>query len=156
MGHVIAVKRNHIYPLTVRLEVMTCPACGIVYGIPEDFADALRRNGRPDHYYCPNGHDLGWSESEADRQRRRAEQAERHLRGAQDTADRWRENAERERRSAIALRGHLTRWRKRVANGVCPVAGCHRHFPNVQAHVASEHPAWMDDHPEVFEVIGGA
>src|SRR5690606_27011581 len=60
---------TYTYGHTIRLEVRSCPVCGIVYGIPEDFADALRRQGRPAHYSCPNGHNLGWSESEADRER---------------------------------------------------------------------------------------
>lgn len=149
MGHVIAVERSHTYPLTVRLEVMECPACGIVYGIPEDFADDLRRQG-PAHYYCPNGHDLGWNEGEADRQRKRAERAERAASAANDTARRWRANAEAERRTAIALKGHLTRMRKRIANGVCPVPGCKRSgFAQVMSHIETVHPAWLDAHPEV-------
>lgn len=68
-----------------------------------------------------------------------------------NAAERERQRAAAEHRSNAALRGHLTRWRKRVANGVCPVAGCHRHFPNVQAHVATQHVDWLAEHPEVFE-----
>ena len=64
---VIIVERNHTYALEVSLTVHECPACGIVYGIPNDFRDACRRNGT--RYYCPNGHSLGWQETDADRER---------------------------------------------------------------------------------------
>lgn len=141
---------SYTYGQTVDLVVVSCPVCGIVHAIPEDFRDAIRKKGRPAHYYCPNGHDLGWSESDADRQRKRAEQLERRLRSTQDTADRWQRNAEAERRSAIAYKGHLTRVRKRIANGVCPVPGCKRSgFDRVMAHIASQHPDWLHQHPEV-------
>lgn len=144
---VIHSKHNYTIEQSLSLEVMTCPMCGIVHAIPEDFADQLRSQGRPAHYYCPNGHDLGWSESEADRERKRAEQAERRLRYAEDTAKRWRVNAEAGRRSAAAYKGHLTRARNRIANGVCPVPGCKRSgFARVKAHIASQHPEWLHEH----------
>jgi hypothetical protein len=150
MGHVIAVRRNHTYPLTIQLEVMDCPVCGIVYGLPKEFADDLRRQGRPAHYYCPNGHDLGWSESDADRQRKRADRAEREAERARRRGDDWMEEAEKARRSTAAYKGHITRMKNRIANGVCPVLGCKRSgFAQVLSHIASKHPAWLHDHPEV-------
>jgi uncharacterized Zn finger protein (UPF0148 family) len=145
---VIIANRKHSYGIDVALLVNACPTCGIVYGIPQDFSDACYRNGT--RYYCPNGHSLGWSETEADRQRKRAEQLARRLSGSEDTAARWRENAERERRSAIAYKGHMTRARNRIAAGVCPVPGCKRSgFTQVMSHIASQHPGWVADHPEV-------
>lgn len=145
---VISVQRRHTYGLTVRLEVHECPTCGIVWGAPEDYYQQRRKDGQS--FYCPNGHTLSYKETEADRQRKRAEQLERRLRGETDRADRWRDNAERERRSAIAYKGHLTRIRKRIVNGVCPVPGCKRSgFTKVMAHIASQHPDWLHDHPEL-------
>lgn len=137
------------YGPSVDLVVVSCPECGIVHAIPKDFRDAIAAAGRPSHYYCPNGHDLGWSESEADRQRKRAEQLQRRLSSQEDTARRWQANAEAERRSAIAYKGHLTRMRRRISNGVCPVPGCKRSgFERVMAHIASQHPDWLHEHQD--------
>lgn len=146
----LIANRQHTYGVDITLVVWECPSCGIVYGIPEDFAEACRKSGQ--RYYCPNGHSLGWNETEADRQKNRADALQRRLNSAQDTADRWRENAQREARSAAAYKGHLTRAKNRIANGVCPVPGCKRSgFTKVMAHIASEHPGWLHDHPEVGE-----
>lgn len=145
---VITVNRQNTYGITVRLAVWECPACGVVYGIPEALADACRADGSK--YYCPNGHSLGWQESDAERERKRADVLQRRLDSSQDTANRYREKAEQERRTAIALRGHLTRIRRRIANGVCPVPGCKRSgFKQVMAHIASQHADWLHEHPDV-------
>ena len=145
---VLAAQRRHNYPLSTLLEVHACAECGIIHGIPKDFLDYRRQDGQP--FYCPNGHSLSYHETEEDRQRKRAQAAERRAAAATDTADRWRANAETERRSAIAYKGHLTRARKRIANGVCPVPGCKRSgFDRVMAHIASQHADWLHQHPEV-------
>ena len=139
-----------VYGTMTEIEVIDCARCSILFGVPQAFADKRREDGAG--FYCPNGHSLGWHETEEDRLRKRAELLDRRLRSAQDTADRWRENAERERRSAIAYKGHLTRIRKRIVNGVCPVPGCKRSgFTKVMAHIASQHPDWLHDHPEIIE-----
>ena len=143
----IDVTRECVYPVQVRLIVWECPSCGIVYGVPEYFANALREVGGG--YYCPNGHRLRWSETDADKERKRAERAERELRFSQDALTREQDRAERERRTAVALRGHLTRMRNRISNGVCPVPGCKRSgFTNVMRHVAAKHPAWHHEHAD--------
>lgn len=137
--------RNQRYETWVTLVVWECPTCGIVYGIPDSFAKALREVGGS--YWCPNGHVLRWTETAADRERKRAEAAERSLRAERDTSQRWKDNANRERRSAIAYKGHLTRMRNRVANGVCPVPGCKRSgFKQVMSHIATQHPDWLHEH----------
>lgn len=142
---VIIANRNHTYSVDVELVVHACPMCGIVYGIPSDFRDRCYRNG--ERYYCPNGHSLGWSETEADRQRKRAQEAERVATRERDRRVDAEINAEHERRTAIAYKGHLTRIRNRITNGACPVPGCKRSgFKQVMAHIASQHPEWLHDH----------
>lgn len=154
-----AAQRNHSYGITVELKVRECPTCGIVYGVPADFYDACYRKG--ERFFCPNGHSLGWNETEADRERKRRQQAERDAEALKRDRDWYREQrdaarqlAEHERRSAIAYKGHLTRIRRRIANGVCPVPGCKRSgFQRVMAHIASQHPDWLHDH--AHELDGG-
>lgn len=122
--------------------------CGIAFAVPDDLLDNAHNHRQA--IFCPQGHRCVWKETEADRQRKRAEQLERRLRSTEDTAQRWRANAEQERRSAAAYKGHLTRMRNRIVNGVCPVPGCKRSgFKQVMAHIASQHPDWLHEHPEL-------
>lgn len=144
MGTVIAAsQRRHVYDIKVRLVVWECPSCGIVYGIPDEFADDLRRTGGG--YYCPNGHFLSWHESEADRERKKREAAEQRAASAEATARRQRERAEQAERSQRALRGVVTRTKNRTSKGVCPVDGCGRHFANLQRHMHTQHPDYVHE-----------
>lgn len=150
MSVIALARKGYEYTVDATISVRTCPVCTILYGIPKQLEDRCRDRG--ESWYCPNGHSLHFTTTEAQRQRDRAEQLERRLRSTQDTADRWRANAERERRSAIAYKGHLTRIRKRIANGVCPVPGCKRSgFAQVMRHIATAHPEWLHEHPEVTD-----
>lgn len=141
------VKRNLVYPTTVRLEIQECPACGVVHGVPKFYADQMRANA--DDYFCPNGHKIGWHESDLDREKVARQRAERAAANAEEAARIQRRRAEHEERRARALKGHLTRMKNRIANGVCPVPGCKRSgFSNVMSHIAQKHPAWHHDHAD--------
>lgn len=143
----IAARPGYDHKVDQSLTVLNCGVCSIVHAIPKQLYDRCQETG--ERWYCPNGHYLHFIETEADRQRKKAEQLERRLRSTQDTAARWRANADRERRSAIAYKGHLTRVRRRIANGVCPVPGCKRSgFERVMAHIASQHPDWLHEHQD--------
>ena len=120
----------------VELHVWTCPTCGVLHGIPEAYADRLREKGGG--YHCPNGHFLSWRESEADKLRKKLKEAERDAQWFKDAERREREQRQAAERSAAAYKGQTTRLRKHAIAGVC--AFCHRHFANVERHVASKHP----------------
>lgn len=132
------------------LDIVTC-WCGIKHAIPSD----LHRQARSDpkfSVHCPLGHEWVHRKSDATKEREKREQVERQLANERDTARRWRENAEAEKRQKAAYKGHLTRMRKRIGNGVCPVPGCKRSgFDRVLSHIASQHPDWLHDHPELTE-----
>lgn len=40
----------------VKLEIHSCPKCGIVYAITENFENRKRQQHDP--FYCPNGHSI--------------------------------------------------------------------------------------------------
>jgi hypothetical protein len=146
----ILARPGYDFAADQRLTVLTCGVCSIVHAIPNQLYDRCQE--RDEHWYCPNGHYLHFIETEADKQRHRAERAEQDARWARQQRDAARQLAETERRSAIAYKGHLTRIRKRIANGVCPVPGCKRSgFDRVLAHIASQHPDWLHAHPEITE-----
>lgn len=41
-----------------KLDRVTCPACGMPFGMPDYWIDTLRRTGRS--FLCPNGHVLSF------------------------------------------------------------------------------------------------
>jgi len=132
----------------VNLYVLDCSNCGVIFAITTDYEDRRRNDGKG--FHCPNGHTCIWHESETDRQRKRADQAESALKFTRVSRDAWRDQAGAAERSKAAYRGHLTRMRNRIAAGVCPVQGCRRNFANVKAHVATQHPQWAHEHPEAL------
>lgn len=130
--------RNITYSTT--LIAVTCGACGIPFGLPENVYAARRDDGGK--FYCPNGHYIGYGTSAADKLRtenkRLLDLAERRLAGlyaAQDQA----QAAERRR---AAAKGQLTKVKKRVAAGVCPC--CNRTFQNLADHMAGQHPDYAE------------
>lgn len=133
---------------TGTLKITRC-WCGIELAVPQALYDHARESSN-NAIFCPLGHKFVFRKNEATRQRERAEDLARQLevvRGGQ----RWeRDQRLAAERSARAFKGHVTRLRNRIANGVCPVAGCRRHFDNVQAHIAGQHPDWAAEHPEAL------
>ena len=129
--------------------VITSCWCGISLAIPKQmyrWAQEDQKNA----VHCPLGHTFVYGKNEADLARERADRLASQLRAARAQTTATRDQLLAERRSNAAYRGHLTRLRNRIANGVCPVKDCHRHFDNVQAHIASQHPEWAAEHPEVL------
>lgn len=116
---------------SISLEVEACPSCGVLHGVP----DALIKKALEDHrreIYCPNGHSWHFlGETEAEKERRLRKWAE-------DRASSERARADQAEASLRTTKGHVTRLRRRAITGTC--AFCHRHFANVQRHVASQHP----------------
>jgi len=132
---------------TGELTVTSC-WCGIRLAIPDSLYRQARQNKKA--VFCPLGHTFAWSETEADRLKKRLAAAERTKDWYADALSRTQHERDASERSARAYKGHVTRLRNRIANGVCPVAGCHRHFDNVQAHIEGQHPEWAAEHPEVL------
>ena len=126
------------------LEVMCCPVCGVIYAAPEALIDWSRQ--QPERwFYCPNGHNLhfpGKTEAQklkeqlANEQelraslRARLDQTEAEFRGTKAARTRFKNERD-------SLKRH-------AGDGVCPHPDCHRHFTNLERHVASKHPELLD------------
>jgi len=132
---------------TGELTVTSC-WCGIRLAIPTSLYREAHENGVA--VYCPLGHTFVWKETEADRLKADLKRTESALRLSRAAVQAARDQAAAAERSKVAMRGWITRLRNRIANGVCPVKDCHRHFDNVQAHIATVHPDWAAEHPEVL------
>ena len=113
--------------------ILQCKTCGIQYQVPEIFMTGKHESG--DWWYCPNGHRWHYAETNADKERRRAECAEQEL-------ARVLEQRNKARRSLTAQKGVNTRLRKRVSAGVCPC--CNRSFQNLRRHMANKHPDYQE------------
>jgi len=120
----------------VELTAVTCCNCGVIFGIEAGHRRRLHASG--DWWFCPNGHQQHYAETEADRLRKQLEQAERRRGWAETALTAARDQRDAEERSHRATKGHLTRVRKRVAAGVCPC--CTRSFQNLARHMAGQHP----------------
>jgi hypothetical protein len=133
---------------TGTLHILTCGVCSIPHAIPEEmYRDRLDNGGE---WFCPNGHNLHFITTEAEKLKRELAAVRRQAEAARG-GQRWeRDQRLAAERSARAVRGWNTRLRNRIANGVCPVAGCKRHVDNVQAHIAGRHPQWAAEHAEAL------
>lgn len=127
--------------ITTQLCIWSCPTCGIVYGIPATFADDCRSSGKS--YYCPNGHTLSWRDTDADKQRKRAERAEKDRDYWQKEERRMREEKTSAEHRERAQKAAKTKLKNRIAKGVCPC--CNRHFVNVERHMQTKHPEFATD-----------
>lgn len=122
------------------LKVMCCPTCGIIYAIPERLrARAKELGGRQRVWFCPNGHELGYSgRSEAQTERERAEKAAAQVRWAEQRLRAERELREDTERRLSAQKGQTTKARKRAAAALCPC--CNRSFVQLRRHMETKHP----------------
>lgn len=122
---------------TGTLEVRTCPCCSGTYALTKQFTDERRNNGGS--WFCPYcGSKRSFVQSELDKQRQRAEQAEAQAARNAEYARTQLQRAEREARRAAAARGQVTKIKRRAAKGCCP--SCHTTFPDLAEHMAAEHP----------------
>jgi len=125
MGEVAANKPT-VY---VTIVGETCCNCGIAFGMPDSFMRQKRRDTTS--FYCPNGHGQHYTESEADKLRKRLAASEQ----------KWSDEVNKNRRldrQLVASRGQVTRIKNRVANGACPC--CNRTFQNLGRHMNTKHP----------------
>jgi hypothetical protein len=120
---------------TETLTVVHC-TCGMPFAIPDSLHEQLLDHrasdpGQTKSVHCPLGHVWHYTgQSEAAKQRERAEAAERRVKATRDLLH-------AEERSHIATRGHLTRVKKRVEAGVC--IHCNRSFKDLARHMHSKH-----------------
>lgn len=131
-----AAEAGWTYATNVTLVVFTCGDCGVPYGLPRDYVERRREDGRS--YYCPNGHSLSYHQTKADKLQCELEQERNRRARAQARADREQARADHTEQRRVAQKAATTRARKRHAAGVCPA--CQRTFQNVQRHMVTQHP----------------
>lgn len=156
-GTVYAASEGDKFNAETTLEVVQCPTCSITYAIPAKLVRSARKwrgdmaNGWK--LCCPLGH-TWWYVGETE-----AERLERQLEWARDRAGRLASQLDQ---TAAQLRGTKAaktrikndrdRLKQRATAGVCPHPECHRHFSNLERHVATKHPELLEQlHHDVRE-----
>ena len=120
----------------LKLTVLDCANCGIVFGISTELEKRLRENGTT--FYCPNGHSQYFANSDLKEAKQEAESLRKALAVQEAATKRERQRRENAEHSLRATKGHVTRLRKRAQAGLCPV--CNRHFEALERHMHSKHP----------------
>jgi hypothetical protein len=139
----------------VHFEHQDCIQCHMVFMVPKGFTRERMRDTRT--FWCPNGHQMSYAKSEADRLKDKLlaqEQATATAQKAADLEHRRRREAEdslqhTERRLA-AQKSVTTRLKNRVSKGICPC--CNRTFINLQRHMATKHAGFTVE--DVQEEVG--
>lgn len=129
------------------LQSIHCANCNIHFAMPL----ALYRRCQADstrQFYCPNGHNNIFSESEADKLRRERNRLAQQIAQKDEeiaTRKRWQLEAEARadasERRRIAATGQVTRLKKRAAIGQCPC--CEQKFVDLWGHMRRQHPSFV-------------
>lgn len=122
---------NLKYEKTITMVTEVCCNCGVVFGMPSDFQQACKNEGREKSFYCPNGHGQHYSKSKAqiieEKLQRELRQKENEL--ASLASEKIQIESEL-KKANVKL--------KRVHHGVCPC--CNRTFSDLQKHFETKHP----------------
>ena len=111
------------------IQATSCGNCGMPFGLPKDFMENRIADGQK--FWCPNGHKIGWGDTEEKR-------LKRDLKWAKDELAAQRARADGAEASLRTTKGHVTRLRKRMVEGECPLCG--QHLRDLARHVARVHP----------------
>jgi hypothetical protein len=120
---------SRTYTEIVVLQEVTCKSCGITHAIPYKLLEGLQQTGG--YYYCPNGHQWGWGESEGVRLRQQLQAEKEHQRRVEAQLVSVQDQLQ-------ATEREVQRQKKRAANGVCPC--CNRSFIQLRRHMKTQHP----------------
>lgn len=110
--------------------VQNCITCGIPFAVPQEFDGARRRDGKD--FSCPNGHLMSYIRTELDRLRDQLNEKDRLLQQSINREHVLTSDLKR-------IKSEKRKLAKRLEFGVCPVAGCKRHFTKLQRHIQTEH-----------------
>lgn len=130
-----------------------CVICGVVFWMTDTLYKARRQDGRT--FYCPNGHGMSYTETEADKLRRERDRLAQQQARLEDNIRELSHALDHEHRRSAAYKGQVTRLKTRANAGLCPC--CNRHFTNLERHIASKHPDMLNDdgEPDLTVIEGG-
>lgn len=131
--------------LASTMTVFCCGKCGGQYALGKRYVEEQQQKGGYWNCpYCKCSWDYG--DSENAKLQRQLEAERNRVAYERDKAARAEERAQREARRSAAARGQVTKIKRRVAKGACPA--CQHTFPDLHAHMETEHPEWAGSKPE--------
>ncbi len=132
-----------------------CYRCKEPFGLSPATYETLVRQAESGQFFCPHGHKQHFAsgETEAEKLRRERDRLKQQIAMQED----WRKDAEAraeaEKRRAAAFKGQATRLRTRAKAGICPC--CNRHFTALERHMATKHPDFQREQPDLQVIDGG-
>lgn len=115
--------------VTVTLRQKTCPVCQAYYAVDQKKLDICLERG--DSWFCPNGHSLIYTETEAQKLKKELDRTKiEYEDNLAHTTNRLLDE--------IFLRREKEKELKRLHAGVCPC--CNRSFTNLATHLSKVHP----------------
>lgn len=116
---------------TIILKYITCCVCITRFAMDEELYRRRREDGKG--FWCPNGHDQIFTDSEIQKLKRENQ--------ALKSSEIWtQQSLDKERAAHADTKSKLRKTNRRIANGVCPQ--CHRNFANVGRHMDNKHLAF--------------
>lgn len=128
---------------TDTLTIIECGVCHIKHAIPTSMQRSRKEDGKT--WYCPNGHQIGYTNSENDKLKKEQEKLKQELEHAKENNDWYSKRVgslhtelTKQKHSNRALKAAKTKIMNRVKNGVCPC--CRRNFSDLHEHFKTVHP----------------
>lgn len=114
--------------------------CSVEHAVPRSLYELAQRDHKQ-AVFCPLGHQwVAAGETEADKQRRRAERAEQDKARVEEQLAQACSERDAAERSRARVAGDLKRHKIRASNGICPC--CNRQFADMARHMKSKHPTY--------------
>jgi hypothetical protein len=120
----------------------------VLFAFPSEMKSRLQKEGERGSFYCPNGHGQHYQgesdEAKIKRLTREAAAARQQAEAEAESARyAWRQ-ADEAQKEAKKLRREQATAKRRAAAAVCPVPGCKRSIIQMQRHLSSKHPEWVE------------
>jgi hypothetical protein len=125
---------SRVRPMSVELAISTlfrlekCCVCGTAFYMDETLYFNRKKDGQL--FWCPNGHEQHYTETDTTRLAKANAELERLHSQLAIEKD--------QHRAAVA---DLNRLKERTKNGICPC--CNRHFTNLERHIRSKHKSFV-------------
>ncbi len=128
----------NVFQIATSYVTYFCTTCNVPIPLPLMIKNLRVEDGKA--WYCLNGHQNHFGETENAKLKRQLVNKEAELKWAQDARTAAFKREDKAKKVASAYKGCITKIKRRVQNGVCPC--CNRTFQNLQRHMTAKHPAW--------------
>jgi len=118
----------------------TCFKCSVPFALALDTYNQCKSSGKS--FFCPNGHEQVYRESNETRLKRELEQKNAAIESERRRTEWARADARRMEKQRNAYKGVVTKTKNRISNGVCPC--CTRSFQNLKRHMQHKHPGYKN------------